>query len=126
MNHALATAGLLGATAVLAGAFGAHSLDDIVTSDRLEIWRTAAQYHLIHSVVMLVISLLDENRYGMLVCWATIALASGIVLFSFSLYALVLTDLEGFAMVTPLGGVLLIGSWLLLAYMATTSKKPAK
>ena len=122
MNRPLATAGLFGATAVFAGAFGAHALEGVVMPDRLEIWQTAVQYHLIHSVVMLVVSSLDQNRYGAFLSWATIGLALGIVLFSFSLYALVLTGLKGFGMVTPVGGALLIASWLLLTYMATIWK----
>ena len=122
MNRPLATAGLFGATAVFAGAFGAHALEAVVMPDRLEIWQTAVQYHLIHSVVMLVVSSLDQNRYGAFLSWATIGLALGIVLFSFSLYALVLTGLKGFGMVTPVGGALLIASWLLLTYMATIWK----
>ena len=52
MNHALVVAGFLGATGVAAGAFGAHALEALVTPAQLDIWSTAAQYHLIHAVVV--------------------------------------------------------------------------
>ena len=43
---------------------------------------------------------------------------AGVLLFSFSLYALVLTDITQLAMITPIGGLLLMLSWLVLAIKA--------
>ena len=57
MNLALVVAGFLGATGVAAGAFGAHALEALVTPAQLDIWATAAQYHLIHAVVVMVLAL---------------------------------------------------------------------
>ena len=116
MNHGLVLAGFLGATSVAAGAFGAHALEALVTPAQLDIWSTAAQYHLIHAVVVMILALSANNDGLSLGPWPVIGFTGGVVLFSFSLYAYVLTGIAMFAMVTPLGGTLLIVSWLLLIY----------
>ena len=91
MNHALVVAGSLGATGVAAGAFGAHALEALVTPTQLEIWSTAAQYHLIHAVVVMILALSANNDGMSLGPWPVIGFTGGVVLFSFSLYAYVLT-----------------------------------
>ena len=57
MNRYLLLAGLLGATGVAAGAFGAHALQASVSLERIGIWETAAQYHLIHAAAILALAL---------------------------------------------------------------------
>ncbi len=117
MNRPLFIAGLFGVTGVAAGAFGAHALEASVTPERLAVWDTAAQYHLIHAVVMLVLATGPVATSG-LKRLAVVGFALGVLLFSFSLYALVLTDISRFAMVTPLGGLFLMLSWLAVAWQA--------
>jgi uncharacterized membrane protein YgdD (TMEM256/DUF423 family) len=73
-----------------------------------QVWDTAARYHLLHSAVLLVTPFASRAFAGPLV-------ASGIVLFSGSLYLRVLLDQPKFGMITPLGGLALIGGWLSLA-----------
>lgn len=117
MNRYLLLAGFLGATGVAAGAFGAHALQASVPPERIDIWDTAAQYHLIHAAVMLALALhsqTDENRWR----FPMMGFTAGVLLFSFSLYTLVLTDLTQLAMITPIGGLLLMLSWLLVAIKA--------
>ena len=117
MNRYLLIAGLLGGTGVAAGAFGAHALQASVSPERIDIWETAAQYHLIHAAVILALALhsqADENRWR----FPMMGFAAGVLLFSFSLYALVLADITQLAMITPIGGLLLMLSWLLVAIKA--------
>ena len=117
MNRYLVIAGLFGVTGVAAGAFGAHALQASVSPERIAIWETAAQYHLIHAAVILALALhsrADESRWRL----PMIGFTAGVVLFSFSLYALVLTDITQLAMITPVGGLLLILSWLMVAIKA--------
>ncbi len=117
MNRYLLIAGLLGGTGVAAGAFGAHALQASVSPERIDIWETAAQYHLIHAAVILALALhsqADENRWR----FPMMGFTAGVLLFSFSLYALVLADTTQLAMITPIGGLLLILSWLLVAIKA--------
>ena len=120
MNRSLFTAGLMGVSAVAAGAFGANALQASVTPERIQVWETAAQYHLIHSVVILLLAVQSSDgvsRWRLPVMGFTV----GVLLFSFSLYALVLTDVTGLAMLTPLGGLVLMASWCTLAVIALRS-----
>lgn len=102
-------AGVFGALAVALGAFGAHALRDHVTAERLVTWSTATHYHLVHAVVLLVLASLPAPRR-----LTFTLITAGIVLFSGSLYALVLLDLPILGAVTPLGGVAFISGWLSL------------
>ena len=120
MNRPLFIAGFLGVTGVAAGAFGAHALGTSVTPERLAVWETAAQYHLIHAVVLLVLA--TRTTGAVLERLAVAGFTLGVLLFSFSLYALMLTDVSRFAMITPVGGLLLMLSWALLALQAFEGK----
>lgn len=106
---------LSAAAAVMAGAFGAHAIAGTVTPERLTTFRTAAQYQLIHSVALVLIALLVDRFPLTSIVWAGRLLAAGIVLFSGSLYALVLTDVSALGAITPFGGLAFIGGWMLLA-----------
>ena len=101
-------AALSGASAVLLGAFGAHGLRSRVAPELLTTWATASNYHLLHSAVLLV-----SASSGRPI--ASALLAGGIVLFSGSLYVLVLSGRRWVGAITPVGGLLLAGGWLALA-----------
>jgi len=113
----LAIAAFLGATAVVAGAFGAHALKAGFSGDQLQIWKTASQYQLLHAGVLLAISLSSIHKMKMIRI-ASGLMAAGVVLFSGSLYLLLLTELSIFGLATPIGGLMLISAWLLLFYSA--------
>ncbi len=103
--------GILGALGILLGAFGAHGLEQQNTSaESLEHWKTAAWYHQAHSLALLAVAAHPRGPRA-----AGIAFALGILLFSGSLYALVLTGIKGLGMITPLGGLSLTAGWVLLA-----------
>lgn len=107
-------AALFGALAVGLGAFGAHALADVLTKNgTLEIWKTASQYHFIHTLALLVLGLMGE-RAGKSWC----LLLAGTIIFSGSLYTLALTNIKWFGAITPIGGLLMIIGWLLLALRA--------
>ena len=114
MNRYVGVAAVLGALAVAAGAMGAHALEGAVTAERLAVWETAAEYHLFHAIVILVLALQPEGQDSPQWRLSLLGFTVGIVLFSFSLYALVLSGITQFAMVTPFGGLVLIASWLSL------------
>ena len=98
-----------GALAVLCGAFGAHALRARVSPELLKTWETAASYHLVHSVALLAAASSNATTAGAL-------FSGGIVLFSGSLYALVLTGQRRLGAITPIGGVLLAAGWAALAF----------
>jgi uncharacterized membrane protein YgdD (TMEM256/DUF423 family) len=111
-STALKITAVLGALAVGLGAFGAHGLEDLLTrTGRVETWKTAASYHLVHSVVLLVLVHLPSWRP---LPWSL--LAAGITIFSGSLYLLCLTDTGWLGAITPVGGLLLIAGWVALAF----------
>lgn len=106
-------AAISGVLAVVAGAFGAHGLKARLTPDQLESWATAAQYHLLHSAVLLALGLFATYS-GKSVKLPAGLFTSGMVLFSGSIYLLVLTKMRWLGPVTPIGGLLLILGWLSL------------
>ena len=108
-----------GFTAVAIGAFGAHGLREKLTPDMLEIYKTGILYQLIHSVVLLVLSLNNFIK-GYL---PSLFFLLGIILFSISLYIYSTSGIKFFAMVTPFGGVSFLIGWLLIVYEALKLKK---
>ena len=115
--------GSLGAfLGVALGAFGAHGLKTKVAPDMLAVWETAVFYHLLHALGLLLVGILCHLMPEVsLVRNAGWALVIGTLLFSGSLYVLVLTGMKSLGMLTPLGGVAFLAGWLLLAVAAWTS-----
>ena len=109
---------LLLALGVATGAFGAHGLRRLVTPDLLEVWRTGAHYQLIHGAGLLLVAALWPRLAPTPAAWAGGLMLAGVVIFSGSLYALVLTGTPILGAVTPVGGILMILSWLMLAWAA--------
>lgn len=104
------------ALAVIMGAFGAHAIQDMVTPERFDNWKTAAQYQFYHSLGIILTGIALRDRNSARLKWAGYLFAIGILLFSFSLYALVLTDITMLGAITPLGGLCFIAGWLLFAW----------
>jgi uncharacterized membrane protein YgdD (TMEM256/DUF423 family) len=118
----LLAASLLGATGVMAGAFGAHGLASRVSPERLEVWQTAATYQLFHSIALLALALsilyasnLTKKSTALWVCRSWLL---GVIIFSGSLYGLVLSGITWLGAITPIGGTLLIVGWVLLSSLA--------
>lgn len=106
-------AALFGFLAVALGAFGAHALRSRLDPHALEIWRTAALYHLVHAVAMLAVALAGPRlRAGKLVC---LLFGAGIVVFGGTLYVLAATGMRWLGGVTPIGGLCFMAGWLVLA-----------
>ena len=114
---------LNGVLSVVLGAFAAHGLEDQLSDRYMATFRTAVPYHFLHTLALLaVISLPDQLAKPSLCHWAAVSFAAGIVLFSASLYLLVLTNTPTLVMVTPLGGLAFIAGWGLLFFAARRSQ----
>lgn len=100
--------------AVALGAFGAHGLKNRVTVEMLAVWQTAVLYHLVHGLGLVLVGVLIHLLPEAGLRPAGWLLLSGIVLFSGSLYLMVLSDLRPLGMITPLGGVAFLAGWLML------------
>jgi uncharacterized membrane protein YgdD (TMEM256/DUF423 family) len=116
-------AAVLGFVGVALGAFGAHALRDSLSARDLEIFETAVRYQLIHAVALLGVAAAwarwpDVARLLGVSGWLMVA---GVIVFSGSLYALVLTGVRGLGAITPLGGVAFLAGWGLLAWAALRS-----
>ncbi|MDE3166791.1 MAG: DUF423 domain-containing protein [Acidobacteriota bacterium] len=106
------------ALAVILGAFGAHGLRSRLDAYSMGIWEKAVFYHFVHSLGMLIASLLPRVQAlsasaAANVCWL---LAAGVLIFSGSLYALAVSRVTVLGAITPVGGLCFIAGWLLLAY----------
>lgn len=105
---------IFGASSVILGAFGAHGLKKrIADPARVANWSTAAQYQIIHSAVLLTMSLtLPRNAQRI----PGALFVAGMTMFSGSIYLLVLDPqrFKALGPVTPLGGLCLIGGWIAL------------
>jgi uncharacterized membrane protein YgdD (TMEM256/DUF423 family) len=113
----LAVASILGALGVVMGAFGAHALRGRLNPDQLASLGTAVQYHLLHSVALLALALW-ASAAGRSIQLPAALFSAGIVLFSGSIYGLLLTDQRWLGPVTPLGGLCFIAGWLSLLLLA--------
>lgn len=117
----LILAGLVGLTAVAAGAFGAHGLDRSLAAtadgaERLGWWRTGAQYHLAHAAALGIAAWAAGRTTGAAPAVAGWCFLAGVVLFSGSLYAMTLGAPRWLGAVTPFGGLSLIAGWAALVW----------
>jgi uncharacterized membrane protein YgdD (TMEM256/DUF423 family) len=104
---------------VALGAFGAHGLKSRVAPEMLIVWQTGVQYHLVHALALLLIGILCHLMpEPALVRSAGWLIMVGIVLFSGSLYVMVLSGVKALGIITPLGGVAFLVGWLLLIIAA--------
>ncbi len=117
------TAAIFGGLAVIAGAFGAHALQQTLSPKNIEIWKTAVQYQFYHTFALLFLATIARYKTS-LIKHAYWLFSLGIILFSGSLYLLACRDLIGWKSaevigpVTPAGGLLLIAGWIILAFAA--------
>lgn len=109
----LLIASVLGLTGVGLGAFVAHGLRSELTASALAVFQTGVQYQLLHALVLVAIGLAATSQRNAWLSAAASFIVLGVVLFSGSLYLLVLTPLK-LGLVTPLGGLLLMLGWLCL------------
>lgn len=110
------TGSLLGAVAVMIGAFGAHALRRMLeASGRSETFETAVKYQFYHAIALVVIGVLMFHVNHRWLTYSGYSFFFGLLIFSGSLYLLCFTGITKFGMITPVGGLLLIIGWLLLA-----------
>ncbi|MEM9458437.1 MAG: DUF423 domain-containing protein [Myxococcota bacterium] len=123
-RRALAAGAVLGLIGVIAGAFGAHALRGAVSERDLEIWQTGAHYQQVHAVLLVAIGLAARTS-GRALAVATALLTLGILVFSGTLYAMVLGGPRILGAVTPLGGLSLMGGWAALGVHALVGRREA-
>ena len=125
-------ASISGCIAVILGALGAHGLSKYVESGLISekmfhAYETAVHYQLLHSIAIIAIVAL-QYKFAMYFKPLMYLMMSGIVLFSGSIYLLVMGDLLKInttwaGPITPLGGLLLIAGWFVLFLSALKYKE---
>ena len=106
---------------VILGAFGAHLLKDLLSETELSSFKTGIRYQMFHGLAILILSL-NSNKFTSKLKTSLLLMSIGTVLFSFSIYFLSIDDLLSFSMkflgpITPIGGTILITSWMLLVFI---------
>ncbi|AWG24950.1 DUF423 domain-containing protein [Flavobacterium kingsejongi] len=111
----IATAAVLGLTAIILGAFGAHALKKVLTVEELVTFETGVRYQVYHALFLLFVgtTALVTDKAKKTMFWLTTA---GVILFSGSIYLLATDRLMGIELkvlgpITPIGGFLLIMAW---------------
>ena len=116
MKTLLILGALNGALAVTLGAFGAHGLKARVDAALLDTWATASEYHFLHALALLLVGVLAKLFASPGIVTAGWVMFAGMLIFSGSLYLLVLTGHRWLGAITPIGGTALIVAWLMLAW----------
>jgi len=118
----LVVGALLGATAVMSGAFGAHALQGALSTKAQGWYETAVTYHTVHALALLACGLLTLHIGSGPGCkWLKMAggcFFIGVLVFSGTLYTMAFTGMTRLGMITPVGGLFLIIAWLCLAISA--------
>lgn len=109
---------VLGALAVVLGAFGAHALRSVLAVRDLEIFETAVRYQMYHAFALIAAAWLISRNvpYAGGAAWA---FTIGVTIFSGSLYLMVATGQRWLGAITPIGGAAMIVGWCLLAFAAS-------
>jgi len=116
----IALGAVLGLTAVIAGALGAHALEKSLSADQLDSFETAVRFQMYHALAFLALGAIS---YGpkikglATVFWLWLI---GTIFFSGSIYLLVLTQINSSILgpITPIGGSILIFGWAALIIWA--------
>ena len=117
-RHFIFLGAINGFLAVAFGAFAAHALKNLLSAGLLEVFQTGVEYQAMHALALLAAGLLGRDGRSRALKLAGWAFATGILLFSGSLYILALTDIRWMGAVTPFGGTAFLLGWGALAWHA--------
>ena len=119
---------VLGATAVMMGAFGSHYLAEKLPAKSLSAYKTAVNYQFYHTLALFCTALLYRIYRIKGLFYVGLYFLCGIMLFSGSLYLLSLQSLMGvdlpkvFGLLTPLGGLALMAAWAAIFFTILSIK----
>jgi uncharacterized membrane protein YgdD (TMEM256/DUF423 family) len=112
----LITAAILGITGIVLGAFGAHGLKTLITVEAQQTFETGVRYQMYHALFLLFVGSINSisTKAKHLIYYLTLV---GVVFFSGSIYGLATNALTTFdfkiiGIMTPIGGLCLIGAWV--------------
>ena len=114
MRNWIFASGIMGALAVMCGAFAAHGLAAHLPANALSVFETGARYHMYHALALGLAALAMRGEAVGRARIAAILFLAGILLFSGSLYLLALTGISMLGFATPFGGLCFIAGWIYL------------
>ncbi|MHC4307973.1 MAG: DUF423 domain-containing protein [Planctomycetota bacterium] len=125
MEKTSLVAGLFfGVTGVILGAVGSHALKGYPV-ESLKFFQIGNKYQIYHALFLLILGLLQSRYPGKLINLSIFSAIGGTVLFSGSLYLLALANIK-IAMITPIGGMFLISTWILLLIQVLITKAQSR
>ncbi|GAB1856160.1 DUF423 domain-containing protein [Flavobacteriaceae bacterium MHTCC 0001] len=114
----LITGALLGLLSIILGAFGAHGLKAHLSPENLQTFETGVKYQMYHALFLLFVGSTSvvSSGYKNIIFYLVV---TGVILFSGSIYGLATNQLTSFnfksiGFITPIGGLFLIASWIVL------------
>lgn len=116
----ISTGAILGMTAIILGAFGAHALKKVLSIEALATFETGVKYQMYHALFLVFIGTLNELSLKAKKTIYNLVLL-GVLFFSGSIYLLATNSLTSFdfkiiGFITPIGGLLLILGWCVLFF----------
>ncbi len=130
-NNALGLACLHLAIAIVLGALGAHKLKELLTPEKLSAFKTGVEYHIYHAIALVIINSVPTFTQLKGIKTTNWLFNLGIVFFSGSIYLLSTMEISGLSFlkflgpITPVGGLLFIIGWSLLAVKFFSGTKSA-
>jgi len=114
----LVTGAIVGIIGIVLGAFAAHGLEKLVDAEAIKSFETGVRYQIYHALLLLILggtSFITGKRKKVMFY----LIVFGLIFFSGSIYGLATNDLSSFdfksiAMITPVGGLLLILAWVVM------------
>jgi uncharacterized membrane protein YgdD (TMEM256/DUF423 family) len=122
----LAAGAIFAGTSVVLGAFGAHGLKSLLSAQMLNTFEVGVRYQMYHGLAILLLPVLSTYAEVKWLNRAAMCFVVGSILFSGSLYALVLTGIKWFGPITPLGGLFFIMGWAVLAFTLVRGQRAIK
>jgi uncharacterized membrane protein YgdD (TMEM256/DUF423 family) len=119
-RRSILIAAVTGALAVVLGAFGAHSLREVLSAEKVATWNTGVEYQFYHTFAILLVVALADTIGARRSLTITYLFLAGMICFSGSIYLLATREATGMdwvlalGPVTPIGGLLFITGWVVM------------
>lgn len=124
MKHKLiALSAVSGAISIILGAIAAHQLKNLLSESSLDAFDKGVKYQMFQSLFLMILGISCNSENQKVIKNVSLLAFTGMCLFSLSIYLLstqVITNINfsWLGPITPLGGLLMIVSWVLLALKA--------
>jgi uncharacterized membrane protein YgdD (TMEM256/DUF423 family) len=109
-------AAIFGFLSVALGAFGAHSLKNVLDEYGKSIYEKAVLYQIFHSMAIFAVGVFQHLFKGITISPAGFGFLIGILLFSGSLYVLAISGVKWLGAITPIGGLAFLFGWAWLIF----------